>query len=270
MENDDEYNVNNFTDEELFHLMDLNNPTDRELEAKIYSLIEKYEGNKNKLSVKMCIFFNDVFRHFFSTDDEIEQEGFETQNTNNISTQSVAPTSIVPTPVAPTPPVTTISSNYSKGLLNPLLKESIKRIVCVDSQYRDLSVYPNPANFTFNLSDTLTDVVSLKLYSIQIPYTWYTISNDFGSNFFILKGNVIGIDNGNFDFKVEIEPGNYQSNDLVTYINKSLTKIRDNNIDVNFGSTAVSYNSLNAKLTMNFDINVLYNESNYQLQFFDH
>ena len=32
----DEYNVNNFADEELFHLMDLNNPTDRELEAKLH------------------------------------------------------------------------------------------------------------------------------------------------------------------------------------------------------------------------------------------
>ena len=264
MENDDEYNVNNFTDEELFHLMDLNNPTDRELEAKLYLLIEKYEGIKNKLSVKMCRFFNDVFRHFFSTDDEIEQEGFETQNTNNVSSQSVATI-----PTAPTPPVTTVSSNYSKGLLNPLLKESIKRIVCVDSQYRDLSVYPNPANFTFNLSDTLTDVVSLKLYSVQIPYTWYTISNDFGSNFFLLKGNVQGIDNGNFDLKVEIQPGNYQSNDMVTYINESLSQLSADNEDVNFGTTIVSYNTVNAKLTMNLDIKLLYNETNYQLQFFD-
>ena len=267
MENDDddECNVNNFTDEELFHLMDLNNPTDRELEAKLYLLIEKYEGNKNKLSIKMCRFFNDVFRHFFSTDDDIELEGFETQNTNNIST--VSSQTVVTTPIAPTPPVTTVSSNYSKGLLNPLLKETIKRIVCIDSQYRDLSIYPNSANFTFNLSDTLTDVVSLKLYSIQIPYTWYTISNDFGSNFFILKGNVEGIDNGNFDFKVEIQPGNYQSNDLVTYINESLRQIIENNKNINFGTTAVSYNSVNAKLTITLDITILYNETNYELEF---
>ena len=265
---DDEYNVSNFTDEELFHLMDLNNPSDRELEAKLYLMIEKYEGNKNKLSIKMCKFFNDVFRHFFSTDEDYDDEGneglegFETQNTNTMTTA-------IPVTTAPTPPISTLTTNYSKGLLNPLLKETIKRIVCVDSQYRDLSVYPNPSNFTFNLSDTLTDVVSLKLYSVQIPYTWYTISNDFGSNFFILKGNVEGIDNGNFDLKVEIQSGNYQSNDFVTYINKSLNQIRTENVDFDFGSTAVSYNSLNAKLTMDLDIKLLYNETNYQLQFFD-
>jgi hypothetical protein len=265
MENNDEYNVDNFTDEELFHLMDLNNPTDRELEAKLYLLIEKYEGNKNKLSVKMCKFFNDVFSHFFSTDDENEQgfEGFETQykNDGNEIQKKI--------PTAPTAPVTTVSSNYSRGLLNPLLKESIKRIVCVDSQYRDLSVYPNPSNFTFNLSDTLTDVVSLKLYSIQIPYTWYTISNDFGSNFFIIKGNEEGIDNGNFDLKVEIQSGNYQSNDFKEYLNNSLQKLFIEYSDFDFGSTAVSYNSVNAKMTLTLDIKIIYNENSYELEFFD-
>ena len=217
MEKDDEYNVKNFTDQELFHLMDLNNPTDRELEAKIYSLIDKYEANDNKLSLNMCKFFKDVFLHFFSDDDHGQSEGFENQNKIDTNIQIDLIQAIPP----PTPPVSTITNNYSRGLLNPLLKESIKRIVCVDSQYRDLSIYPNSTNFTFNLSDTLTNVVSLKLYSVQIPYTWYTISNDFGSNFFILKGNVPGINNGNFDYKIEIQPGNYQSNDFTKYINDS-------------------------------------------------
>jgi hypothetical protein len=141
--------------------------------------------------------------------------------------------------------------------------------VCVDSQYRDLAVYPNPSNFTFNLSDTLIDVVSLKLYSVQIPYTWYTISNDYGSNFFIIKGNDEGIDNGNFDFKVEIQSGNYQSSDFTNYLNNSLQKLFLEYGDYDFGSTAVSYNSVNAKMTLTLDIKIIYNESNYQLVFFD-
>lgn len=151
--------------------------------------------------------------------------------------------------------------------MNPLLKETIKRIVCIDSQYRDLSIYPNPANFKFNLLDTLTDVVSLKLYSVQIPYTWYTISNDFGSNFFILNGNVEVINNGNFDYKVEIQPGNYQSNDFVSYIISSLQNLFLQNNDINFGTTGVSYNNVNAKLTMTLDIKILYNETSYRLNF---
>ena len=41
----------------------------------------------------------------------------------------------------------------------------------------------------------------------QIPYTLYTVSNDYGSKFIITKGNDVGIDNGNFGLKVEIQSG---------------------------------------------------------------
>ena len=256
MANNEEYDLKNFSDEELFHLMDLNDPTDRELEAKIYSLIDKYGANNSKPSLQMYKFFTDVFLHFFSSDDD-NIEGFEGRNKSEKS--------VVIEP--PKPPVSTVTSNYSKGLLNPILKDTIKRIVCIDSQHRDLSLYPNSCSFTFNLSDTLTDVVSIKLYSIQIPYTWYTISNDFGSNFFILKGITEGINIGNYDIKVQIESGNYQSVELADSINASFLNLSQELLDVDFGSTMVSYNTINSKLTLTIDIKVLYNETNYKLEF---
>ena len=259
MANNEEYDVKNFSDEELFLLMDLNNPTDRELEAKIYSFIDKYGANNSKPSMKMYKFFTDVFIRFFSSIDEIDNnvEGFETQYETDKT--------VVTEP--PTPPVSIVTSTYSKGLLNPILKETIRRVVCVDSQYRDLSVYPNSGSFTFNLSDTLTDVVSLKLYSVHIPFTWFTISNDVGSNFFYIKGNVEGINIGNYEFKIEVVPGNYQSSDFTDSLNASLLKLVENNVDVDFGSTAVSYNTINSKLTLTIDIRILYNETNYELFF---
>jgi len=38
----DIYDVNKYTDEELYNILDLINPSDRELEAKIFFLIHKY------------------------------------------------------------------------------------------------------------------------------------------------------------------------------------------------------------------------------------
>ena len=55
-----------------------------------------------------------------------------------------------------------------KFQLNPLLKQIIKRVISIDSQYRDKSIYGLRTIFTFDLSEPLRDVVSLKLYSIQI------------------------------------------------------------------------------------------------------
>lgn len=147
--NNKRYDVKNFTDDELFVMMDLNHPTDRELEAKIYSLIDEYGSENTDSSKQMHIFFTDVFHHFFHNYED-DKEGYQNMNNNDAkSTQQTQPTQSTQT--QPTQPLSTITSNYSKGLLNPLLKDTIKRIVCIDSQYRDLSIYPNSSNFTFNL-----------------------------------------------------------------------------------------------------------------------
>jgi hypothetical protein len=114
---------------------------------------------------------------------------------------------------------------YSRDTLNPLLKQTIKRIVSIDSQYRD-DKSSLSTDFTFNLSDPLRDVVNLKLYSIQIPYTWWTINSNFGSNFFYLKGNSPGINDGNHDYKFEIPVGNYTAPDLITAVNTAINKFK--------------------------------------------
>lgn len=263
---DNDFDVSKYTDNELFKLMDLDNPSDRELEAKIYMLLDKYENIEDKLGSKFYIFFQNVFEHFFSSD---------LSTPLSITTEpSDPPLSIImdpqEPPLSPPEPQTTLitENKFTKGTLNPLLKETIKRIVSIDSQFRDTKLYPVSTEFTFNLSDTLVDVVSLKLYSVQIPYTWYTISNEFGSNFFYLKGNKPGINNGNYDYQLSIEPGNYQSDDFVSYITNSFkTDIIDVNPDVNFGKTGVSYNKLNSKLTTTIDIKSVYNETYYKLIF---
>jgi hypothetical protein len=153
--------------------------------------------------------------------------------------------------------------------LNPLLKETIRRIVSIDSQFRDRKLHPYSTCYTFNLSEPIRDVVSMKLYSIQVPYTWYTISNTYGSNFFYIKGNSPGINNGNFDYKVSIPSGNYKSEDFYKAINDNITNILAPSYpDVIFGSTGVIYDKVGAKMSLVLDIQNIYNESNYKLEFF--
>jgi hypothetical protein len=256
----DDYNVDNYSDKELFEIMDLVNPTDRELEAKIYMLIEKYEN----IDKSLYDFFQTVFKHFF--DEEGNTEGFEN------SSKPPSPPLPLPLPspisISDAPIVTTTNKTYTKDKLNPLLKETIKRIVSIDSQFRDKTIHPYSTDFAFNLSDTITDVVSLKLYSIQIPYTWYTISNEFGSNFFYLKGNSPGINQGYYDYQIIIQSGNYTASDFEGKINESfLHNVILPNTDVNFGTSGVKFNTVNAKLTTTVDITSVYNETNYELIF---
>ena len=260
------YNIDDYTDDELHQLLGLNHPTDRELEAQIYQKMEQYKEHEEWYQ-----FFVDVYERFFEVEEEEQTEGFEQPPVTTATAPATVTTATAPatitTATAPAT-ITTSSVSYQKDKLNPLLKETIKRIISIDSQFRDNTLYPYPSSYTFNLSETLRDVVSMKLYSVQIPYTWYTISNNFGSNFFYIKGKSPGINNGNFDYQVSIQSGNYQSSDFLKFVNNSLqTNVFDQHSDINFGTTQVTYEAISAKMTMMIDISHIYNESRYTLSF---
>ena len=53
----DLYDITNYNDEGLYEMLDLNNPTDRELEAKILLTIDKYEGIEGKQANEIKDFF---------------------------------------------------------------------------------------------------------------------------------------------------------------------------------------------------------------------
>jgi len=300
------YDVSTYSDEELYNLLDLNNPTDRELEAKIIFMIKKYNNIQNDSGDKLANFFTDIYKHFFEIEEENEEynnifdniidnntvEGFTnnpvttTQQTTSSNPNSTNTKTTITNEIQDTD-INTINNikktiqdqndknisfikplDYAPDKLNPLLNQTIKRIISIDSQYRDDKTTLS-TEFNFNLSTPLKDVVSLKLYSVQIPYTWYTINKSYGSNFFYLKGNTPGIlNNSNQFMKFDILPGNYSPQELVTTLNDSITnKSKTIYSDVSFGNTSLTYNSNTSLTTLNIDIKKQYNENSYYLKF---
>ena len=259
-ENNNSYNIKNYSDHELYKILNLDNDvSDRILEAKILELYKKYNNLGSEAGDKLSKFFKDMHSYFFSTSEDVV-ENFQTENdNNNDSIENQIDTSndnndIVndenkdDEQIVLTKEVTT-----SKGKSNPLILQTIRRVVSIDSQYRD-DKSKIATEFTFNLSEPLKDVVSISLYSVQIPYTWYTVNSNFGSNFFILKGDSPGINSGNFEFKIEITPGNYTAENLVIAINNSFQTIKSTTNDLSFSDTAISYNENNQLTTMNIFI----------------
>ena len=319
MNGNDTYDINKYSDTELFNILDVINPTDRELEARIFFLIHKYENMQNKSGDELANFFRKIYTRFFEvSDDEHDEEpinesdindmvvngkveGFTINsdgmvdygntagntitvrtnveneiidNYDNFNGNSVSRDTLI-TQLTDAVKKTTQDKNsvayvntlnYTQDKLNPLLKQTIKRIISIDSQYRD-DKRTLSTQFTFNLSDPLKDVLSIKLYSIQIPYTWYTISTSYGSNFFYLKGNSPGINDGNYDYEFSILPGNYSPTELITTINKSIQSVKTTYKDVDFGNTEITYNANTCRATISIDINKTYNETNYYLDF---
>ena len=168
------------------------------------------------------------------------------------------------------PVIETNELEYAPGKINPILKETYTRTITIDSKNRDFNVYPNETEFTVNFSETLKDVVKMRLYAIQLPVTWYTISESFGSNFFLLKPredvSTLGLlQSPTHQYKVEIEAGNYTNKDLVTTVNAAMSTLFSETTDVSFGNSGLTYKENQAKAGFTLELQKTYTEFDYDI-----
>jgi hypothetical protein len=320
------YDINSYTDEECFTMLNLNNPSDRELEMKILEFMDMYQTKSKRL----YDFFESMYDRFFGDEEEEEEEeeaveGFTDLNIDENNTMYWDPTSPAygklynpneknteeykaqqqlssnnrSTVIAKGNTTTSFQEvkakkdgdvlqvsqvDYVKDKfkLNPIERKTIFKMISIDSQFREDPTNTSATSFTMNLSEGIDNVISMKLYSVQIPYTWYTINSTFGSNFFYIKGNSPGINNGDHDIKIEIDSGTYNPEKFVTAIQTKINEFKQVGtnakkydaeystvVDVSFGDTNVTYNKNadNAKFVFEIDLKKKYNETDYQLYF---
>lgn len=269
---EDLYDIEKYSEDELFQMLDLNNPTDRELEAKLLYTIEKYDELKEDEAKKIKTFFEDAYAYFFENDEKQDAfeadgniiEGMETQQ-NEKKTEGKSEV-FDKDAQKDSSLVQTTSLEYTGSKLNPLLKETQKRVLQLDSQFRNYGNYPSSTDYIINLSEVLNNVVSLRLHSVSIPYTWYNVSNVYNSNYFQLLGNVDGI-RGVYDLKFEIPAGSYDTTGLIAALNTSIQKVKEENTDIDFGTTAITHDATTSKVRFTIDIQQIYNETNFYLYF---
>lgn len=102
--------------------------------------------------------------------------------------------------------------------LNPNLKNTISRFVNLDSQFRQYTsgVDSTSTDYTLDLSDTLKNALNLRLYSYQIPFSWYTIDPAYNNNCFW----IIDASSGT-SVSVVVPAGNYSPTGFVTQLKTS-------------------------------------------------
>ena len=225
----DEYDVNQYTEEELINILDMNNPTDNELEAQILRNINMYENNDDPQSKKLSKFYNDIYDRFFS--ETVESSPLENPQLEEL----ILPPS------------------------NSQFEKSYSTTIVIDSQYRNPNTYITSTEFSLDLSTTVKNVTQMVLESVTIPITWYNI-NDGENTFYIIQ-----TDNNSNRYTVSIPPGNYGIQTLIVEINNALKQLPYT--DVSFGNTEFIYQSSLNSVYLNVDITSLYNESTYNLKY---
>ena len=112
----------------------------------------------------------------------------------------------------------TFSLPVKQDSLNPNLKNSINRFLNLDSQFRQYTsgINSTSTDYTCDLSDTLKNVLSISLYSYQIPFSWYAIDTAYGNTcFWIVDQNTSNT------VAISVPPGNYSQTGFQTQLNTS-------------------------------------------------
>lgn len=270
---DTDYNITQYTESQLYDILGFSSsPTDRELEIKILSLINQYKNNK-----KLSKFFNDIYDYFFedslrdqiqnSTDvNEQKQIGLSGEIIQGLSGEQLYSTS----GNYSNDVLLTNSLDYIQGKINPIKRETYFKMVLIDSKFRENRDKTFPTTYVLNLSEPITNVVSMRLYSVNIPITWYNVRSSFGSNFFYIKGNSPGINNGNHDIQIKIPSGNYDvgnssATNIVTAINNAITNSYSTYIDTSMNGTKIEYSNPGTKMSLTTKLFKHYDGTSYNM-----
>ena len=152
--------------------------------------------------------------------------------------------------------------DVAQDTLNPNLENITTRLINLDSQYRQSSVETDlSTDYTLDLSEPLTNTLSLKLYSFQIPFSWYAIDSLYGTNCFWIvftdsNGNIIYSTNSNGvsspGINISIESGNYNNDSFAVAINTAFQAAGFSTIpDASLSNYPVSISSASGKMTIN-------------------
>ena len=153
----------------------------------------------------------------------------KTLNKSNIT--DAGSTYIIENPI--TPYAQSSPSEFYQGTINPLNKRILKKNINIDTRFRENYYATLASNFHVNLPLKLSKVVSLQLSAIELPNTFYVISQVYGNNFFVLEipdetPLIVTIPDGNYDYIslqkfinhfLSIQTGSYQNIQFLADVN---------------------------------------------------
>ena len=263
-------NVDNYTISELLGIIELDDPTSDDIINKTNYYIKDFSKKKNlelvnffqSIQTKLLEYMNQLetsgtdTEYSKQTDKWIKYEALPQDNSiqNDKITDRIQKIDVYDNNHMPmNREQLGVNNNFqvpvAQDTLNPNLENITSRFINLDSQFRQSSGGSETmaTDYTLDLSDPLTNVLSLRLYSIQIPYTWYTIDYIYGNTCFWVTNSGAS---GKNTFKIFIEPGNYIPSEFCTAINNAFTNAGFTNVIIPFPNIA-RYNPNNAKITLN-------------------
>ena len=158
------------------------------------------------------------------------------------------------------------NAQYTKGSLNPFYRQVTKKVINLDSIFCHTQFKENDStsSFTYKLPEPLTNVVSMRLASCEIPNTWYLFDEYLRSNEMIIRVFVPAsiqqssalLTDTSFGtelqtFRIKIPYGTWD----ITELNDSITPFINQNFYSVDGTNGQSITKFTNLATIVFDIN---------------
>ena len=138
-------------------------------------------------------------------------------------------------------PQAVVVKNTVPDNLNANYKNTIQRLIMVDSQYRpDLT--KEATDFIVPLNEKIVNAVSLEIMNLQIPYTFYNIEKRRANHVFELSG-----------VKIELDDGFYTLATLIPSINQKITAAGIT--DISFSTPSVTTGKVKVQGVRAFPLN---------------
>ena len=113
--------------------------------------------------------------------------------------------------------VETYPNPVNKGTLNYLKRRTQSLTLNMNTTFRDKYYMTDPCDFLYILPETVKNVVSLKLASIEIPNTWFLLNHRKLNNYFTIEFHTSCEVK---HFQIVIPNGNYNHKTLEDYLNQ--------------------------------------------------
>lgn len=134
-------------------------------------------------------------------------------------------------------------------------KETKVKYINIDTRFRDEYNYNTTSNYNITLPQRITEVKNICVTNVELPITFYTISENLGNIAFKIANSTF-----------VIPDGNYTQAELLTKLNSLTAAITDLTILIDTDNKFKATNS-GAPLIINFDVDSTGNFAKYNFKF---
>lgn len=206
-------NINNYSTLELFSLMGATLGSDVfSLKTQVqnkYKQLRSIPGLSDDDREKLLIFVQEVYQKLLEyTKIQKENELLAIEEADKLKTLRVQEL----TEHKPMETIATFPQKYAAGVINPLEKRTITKIVNVDSLFRVNFYVTNSNTFDLMLPAPIKNVLSMKVKALELPNCVYVFN-------VLNKTNQFQIVVGEDCYLIEVREGNYTGEELVAYLN---------------------------------------------------